>query len=223
MKKVTKKAQKDIKSVEAVLAPRVVGYTRVSTSDQNTESQHAVISNYCMSHDLKLDEVISETISSRKTERVVYDLIKELNSGDTLLVSKLDRLGRGTYDTLKIIDEIKAKNIKLIIIVDNIIVDGTESSAIAQMTLTILSAFSQLERDFISERTKSALAAKIASGVKLGRKEGAIVKSKYDDHIVEIEKQIKMRVSLHGIIKNLGIGSVPSLSAWAKKRGLIAS
>jgi DNA invertase Pin-like site-specific DNA recombinase len=207
---------------EELCCNKVYGYARVSTDEQIVDSQIATISRYCLANNLKLDEIVSETISSRRDEREIHNLINRLRNGDCLLVSKLDRIGRGTYDTLKIIDELKSRGVKTVIIEDNIIVDAENTSPIAQMTLTILSAFSQLERDFISERTKSALKAKKESGVVLGRKVGQVVKSKYDDHIFEIENQIKLGVSLNQIIRNLKIGSVPSLSAWVKKRGLLA-
>ncbi len=198
----------------------VICYMRVSTDEQSTESQELVLRRYASSNDLKIDEVISETISSRKEDRLIYKLIESLEPKSTLLVTKLDRLGRGTYDVLNIIESLKAKDIKLIVIEDNIIVDANNTSAIAKMTLTILSAFSQLERDFISERTKTSLHALKAKGVKLGRKKGAIVASKYDKYLEEIKLQRKFGVSLNQIIRNIGIGTVASLSAYVKSRGI---
>lgn len=198
----------------------IVAYMRVSTEEQNTESQELVLRRYASLNELKIDEVVSETVSSRKEERLIYKLIEQLEPSSTLLVTKLDRLGRGTYDVLNIIESLKAKNIKLIVVEDNITVDADNTSAIAKMTLTILSAFSQLERDFISERTKSSLNALKAKGVKLGRKHGAIVASKYDKYLEDIKTQRKLGVSLNQIIRNIKIGTVASLSAYVKSRGL---
>lgn len=205
---------------EEEILPKVIGYTRVSTEEQSTESQELTIRRYASSKNLTMSDFISEVVSSRKEDRMIYPLLERLEKNDVLLVTKLDRLGRGTFDVLKIIDRIKAKGVKLIIIDDNITVDADNTSAISQMTLTILGAFSQLERDFISERTKSALKAKKEQGVMLGRPKGAIVKSKYDIHRLEIEKQLALGVSLNQVIRNLKIGSVASLSAWVKSRGI---
>lgn len=199
---------------------KVIGYTRVSTDEQSTESQELSIRRYASANQLNLDDFISEVISSRKADRLIYNLLDTLEHSDILLVTKLDRLGRGTADVLGIIDKIKTKGIKLIIIEDNITVDADNTSAISQMTLTILSAFSQLERDFISERTKSALKARKEQGVVLGRKKGSKVKSKYDEYRLEIEKQLALGVSLNQIIRNLKVGTVASLSAWVKSRGI---
>ena len=199
---------------------KVIGYTRVSTDEQSTESQELSIRRYASANQLNLEDFISEVISSRKADRLIYNLLDSLEHSDILLVTKLDRLGRGTADVLGIIDKIKTKGIKLIIIEDNITVDADNTSAISQMTLTILSAFSQLERDFISERTKSALKARKEQGVVLGRKKGSKVKSKYDEYRLEIDKQLALGVSLNQIIRNLNVGTVASLSAWVKSRGI---
>lgn len=198
----------------------IVAYMRVSTEDQNTNSQELVLRRYASLNELKIDEVVNETVSSRKEERLIYKLIEQLEPSSILLVTKLDRLGRGTYDVLNIIESLKSKNIKLIVVEDNIVVDADNTSAIAKMTLTILSAFSQLERDFISERTKSSLNALKAKGVKLGRKHGAIVASKYDKYLEDIKTQRKLGVSLNQIIRNIKIGTVASLSAYVKSRSL---
>lgn len=198
----------------------IVCYMRVSTEEQNTNSQELVLRRYASLNELKIDDVVSETVSSRKEERLIYKLIEQLEPSSILLVTKLDRLGRGTYDVLNIIESLKSKNIKLIVVEDNIVVDADNTSAIAKMTLTILSAFSQLERDFISERTKSSLNALKAKGVKLGRKHGAIVASKYDKYLEDIKTQRKLGVSLNQIIRNIKIGTVASLSAYVKSRGL---
>lgn len=58
----------------------VICYMRVSTDEQTTESQELVLRRYASSNDLKIDEVISETISSRKEDRLIYKLIESLES-----------------------------------------------------------------------------------------------------------------------------------------------
>lgn len=198
----------------------IIGYCRVSTDEQTTETQELTIRRYASANGLLLDNFVSENISSRKADRLIYNLISSMDRGDILIVTKLDRLGRGTADVLTIIESIKSKGIKLIIVEDNITVDVDNQSAIGQMILTVLSAFAQLERDFISERTKVALRARKEQGVKLGRKKGAIVKSKYDAYNEDIINQLKLGVSLNQIIRNIGIGSVASLSAYVKTRKL---
>jgi DNA invertase Pin-like site-specific DNA recombinase len=75
------------------------------------------------------------------------------------------------------------------------------------MMLTMLSAFAQLERSFISERTKAGLAARKAQGIKLGRKKGQQVKSIYDEHREKIEELFTLGLSLKKIVQYINVGS----------------
>ena len=138
--------------------------------------------------------------------------------GAFFAVTKLDRLGRSTIEVLQIIEDIKNKGVELHIIKDGIVVDGNDTSPINQMIITLLTGFAQMERSFISERTKSALAQRKASGVKLGRQKGAIVKSKYDEHSKMIQELIDKDVSIASISKIVGTGTRQSLTTYIKSR-----
>ena len=106
---------------------------------------------------------------------------------------------------LQIIEDIKSKGIILHIIKDGLIIDCNISNPINDMLLTLLSGFSQMEKNFISERTKSALTQRRAQGIKLGRKKGAIVKSIYDEHLVKIKEFVDKNVTISNISKIIGI------------------
>jgi len=196
------------------------GYARVSTATQSIKNQRNEILEYAHKLDILLDRIIEVEKSSNKNkkERLIDSTLSKLNSGDTLILTKLDRLGRSTIEVLQIIEEIKHKGIILHIINDGIIVDGNNSSAINQMMLTMLTGFAQMERNFISERTKSALAQRKAMGIKLGRKKGSIVKSKYDKHLDLIKELKKKDVSISSISKIIGVGTRQSLSNFIKKK-----
>lgn len=88
------------------------------------------------------------------------------------------------------------------------------------MMLTLLTGFAQMERNFISERTKSALAQRKAQGVKLGRKKGTIVKSKYDEKLDTIKELLNKNVSISSISKIIGIGTRQSLNNFIISRKL---
>jgi DNA invertase Pin-like site-specific DNA recombinase len=124
-----------------------------------------------------------------------------------IIVYSLDRIGRSTLDTLQIIEDIKNKGIKLILIKDNLTIDPYNSNPYNEMMLTMLSAFAQLERSFISERTKAGLAARKAQGIKLGRKKGQQVKSIYDEHREKIEELFTLGLSLKKIVQYINVGS----------------
>jgi len=135
-----------------------------------------------------------------------------------LLVYALDRLGRSTLETLQIIEDIKEKGIKLIFIKDNIIIDPMNNNPINEMMLTMLSGFAQLERSFISERTKAGLKARKDKGLVLGRKKGTQGKSIFDEHRDKIEELYSLGLSLNKIVAYIGTGTAPSLHKYIRTR-----
>lgn len=201
---------------------KVYGYTRVSTDKQVTDNQKHVILDYAHNHNLHVDKIIETTTSSRKDRktRLIDETIEQLFDGDTLIVYALDRLGRSTLDTLQIINDIKENGIKLILIKDNLIIDPSNDNPMNEMMLTMLSGFAQLERSFISERTKAGLQARKDKGIKLGRKKGQQVKSIYDEHRNKIEELFSLGLSLQKIVNYINIGTPPSLHKYIKTRNI---
>ena len=202
--------------------PIFYGYARVSTITQSLKNQRHEIFEYAHRNNMLIDYIFEVEISSTKNkkQRLIDCVLNKLNQGDVLIVTKLDRLGRSTIEVLQIIEEIKNKGIILHIIKDGLVIDGNISNSINDMMLTLLSGFAQMERDFISERTKSALAQRKAHGIKLGRKKGAIVKSKYDEHLDRIKVLLSKNVSVSSISKIISIGTRQSLSNYILSRNL---
>ena len=200
--------------------PLFYGYARVSTSFQSLKNQRHEIFEYAHINNLLIDKIIEVEISSNKNknERLIDETLNKLTKGDVLIVTKLDRLGRSTIEVLQIIENIKSKGIILHIIKDRLIIDGSVSNSVNDMLLTLLSGFAQMERDFISERTKSALAQRKSQGIKLGRKKGTIVKSIYDEHFEKIKTLMDKKVTVSNISKIIGIGTRQSLTNYIKSR-----
>ena len=206
---------------------KTVAYMRVSTVNQTTQNQEFDIKNYCKSKGLDIPtkenfiSVNGISSSKSKKDRLINTTLEILNPGDILIVSKLDRLGRSTLDVLQTIDELRKKEVVLHIIKPHLEIDPLNPDPINNMYLTMLSSFAQMEREFISERTKLALARLKDEGVTLGRKPGAIVRSKYDDHKKDIEKYLLMGLSVVEILKLLPLkGTKQSLYSFMKKNGL---
>jgi len=201
---------------------QIYGYARVSTGVQTTDNQRKEILDYAHTKKLIIDKIIEVEASSQKSkkDRLINKTLDQLENGDILVVTKLDRIGRSTIEVLQIIEDIKIKGIQLHIIKDGIIVDGKDTSPVNQMMLTLLTGFAQMERSFISERTKSALAQRKASGVKLGRQKGAIVKSKYDEFKNTIIELLKKDVGIASISKIIGVGTRQSLTNYISSRKL---
>jgi DNA invertase Pin-like site-specific DNA recombinase len=159
---------------------------------------------------------ISSTKS--KTERGINELMSKLMPGDILIVSELSRLGRNTSEVLEIINQLIAKQVGFISIKQNLnITDKLDMTS--KVTVTLFSLFSELERDLISERTRQALQARKAQGIKLGKPKGTIQKSVLDEHKERIIELLGYGVSKSAIARMFGT-SRTNLFEYIKKRNL---
>jgi DNA invertase Pin-like site-specific DNA recombinase len=156
---------------------------------------------YAQAKKLIIDDWVSVEISSRKTtkERRIDELLTRLKQGDTLIVAELSRLGRNMLETLNIIHELTENGVSLVFVRQP---ELSTTGPHTKLLLAIYSYFAESERDFISQRTKSGLAAAKASGTQLGRPKGA--KSKHrilDPYQTQIASYLKMGLNLAAIHK----------------------
>jgi len=169
--------------------PKVIGYLRVSTQDQDLEKNKADI--LCFANDRKLGPVewLEEKVSGVKAwrQREIAQAVEALQAGDWLIVPELSRLGRSTLDVLDILAELRQKEVNVYAVKGAWTLNGTIES---KVFLTMMALFSEIERDLISARTREALKARQASGAKLGRPNGP-GKSKLDPYRPEIEALLK--------------------------------
>ncbi|RXJ71249.1 resolvase [Veronia nyctiphanis] len=147
---------------------RIFAYCRVSTLEQDTDNQTLAIRNH--GYDIQPHRVISETVSGskpamqRQAFRTLID--HKLEPGDTLVVLKLDRLGRDNIDIQQTIEMLMQKGIHLVSL-DLPVQDL--ASAEGRLMLQMFSAFAEFERNRIRERTQEGLARARAEGKQLGR------------------------------------------------------
>jgi DNA invertase Pin-like site-specific DNA recombinase len=121
----------------------------------------------------------------------IGEIIDSLGFGSKLIVPELTRLGRSTLEVLEILKTAKEKGIAVYSVKERIELNG--DSINSKIMATMLSLFAELERDFIRMRTKEALKARKAAGVKLGRPKWP-GKSKLDPHRDEIIALLKTGV-----------------------------
>ncbi len=140
-----------------------IDYARVSTEDQNLDAQIKDL--YAAGCEKVFQEKISGVMTIKPELEKALDL---LNAGDTLVVWKLDRLGRRTIELLKFLEDLKEREIGFQSIKDGM--DAT-NGPIGKVLLMILAAFAELERDLIRERTMRGLEAAWARGKRSGPKE----------------------------------------------------
>lgn len=141
----------------------MVGYARVSKGDQDlTLQQDALKASGCAPDSIYIDKV-----SGAKSSRPGLDrCLAELKSGDTLIVWRLDRLGRSMPHLVHVIEELMKSGIGFRSLQDGAI-DTTTASG--ELMFHIFSALAQFERRLIQERTRAGLAAARARGRKGGR------------------------------------------------------
>lgn len=142
-------------------------YLRVSTADQTTEQQLKQIldAGYAVESDrVYVEQGVSGKVPALQREqfRRLHD---RLSSQDTLIVAKLDRLGRDTLDVISTIENLTSLGVSVVVLGLGVLDQSPQS----RLTLTMLAAISQFERELISERTKAKLAQLKSEGVKLGR------------------------------------------------------
>lgn len=196
----------------------IYGYLRVSTDKQDEENQRLEISNT-----ERVDEYIGVECSSRKTQaqRGITALFDRLQYGDTIVVTELSRLARSTSELLVMIDEIIKRHIGLIAIKQGIRIppNGDKMDAATKTIVTMFGLMAELERDFISERTKMGLKAKKAAGVVLGKPKGTVQPSILDSRVEEIKEMRRGNVSTSTMAAKLGCGRT-TLIHYLKTRGL---
>lgn len=145
---------------------KVAIYVRTSKTEQHLENQLRPLIEYCdrLGYDYKTFE---EQESTRKTRPIQWDLYNKLlrKEFDMLLIYKFDRWARSTKELIEHIENLLNKGVTVYSYTENIDLNTSMGRAM----LTILSAFAQLERDIIRERTLAGLDRARAQGKKLGR------------------------------------------------------
>lgn len=146
---------------------RTFAYCRVSTADQTTDNQIAEIR--AAGFDLADHRIITETVSGSvpAMQRAQFSrLIDRMEAGDMLLVTKLDRLGRNAMDVRATVERLSACEVK----VHCLALGGVDlTSAAGRMTMGVIAAVAEFERDLLIERTQSGLQRAKANGTRLGR------------------------------------------------------
>ena len=139
----------------------LIGYARVSTIDQNLELQLDALKN------IGCEKLFEDKVSGSKSDRPGLNrALNELRVGDTLVVWKLDRLGRSLRNLIDLINDLHAKKIMFRSIQDGI----DTSNPIGQFFFHVTGAFAELEHSLIKERTNAGLNAARARGRTGGRK-----------------------------------------------------
>lgn len=149
----------------------IYGYIRVSTREQNDDRQRIALKNF----GVPAKNFFVDKQSGKNFERPQYrKLLRKIKYGDTIVVKSIDRLGRNYAEILEQWRIITKEKNAAIVVVDMPLLDTRRhndliGTLIADLILQIMSAFAQIERDFIKQRQAEGIAAAKARGVKFGR------------------------------------------------------
>jgi len=142
-------------------------YARVSTAGQTTDNQIREIQAAAFTVDKR--RIVTESVSGSvaASERPGFArLLDRLEEGDVLIVTKLDRLGRNAMDVRATVEQLAAMGVRL----HCLALGGVDlTSAAGKMTMGVLSAVAEFERDLLIERTQAGLARARAEGKTMGR------------------------------------------------------
>lgn len=195
-------------------------YLRVSTDAQDvTNQKHGILefSNKIGKSNLLF---VEDVITGKKKwhERKLGQLLKEMSAGDCLIFAEVSRIARSTLQVLEVLEFCMEHSIHVYIAKQNLQLDGSMQSRI---TATVLGLAAEIEREFISIRTKEALAARRQNGVILGRPKGEASKLKLDVKREQIEKYLGLGLGIRPTAKL--IDEAPStLRDYIKRRRLIS-
>ena len=151
---------------------KVYGYLRVSTDDQDENSQKRGVDEFASKNGLKIDEyVIDHGLSGAKEFKVrsIGKLIKKLQKGDTVIASEISRIGRRLVLVLDFIKICTEKGVNFFTVKDRYSIADTLQS---KVILTVMGLCAEIERDLVRQRTKEGLARARAEGKILGRPKG---------------------------------------------------
>jgi putative DNA-invertase from lambdoid prophage Rac len=189
-------------------------YARVSTSEQATENQLIEVKK--AGFDVKPRHIVEETISGSTpaADRPMFSkLLDKMDEGDTLVVTKLDRLGRNTSDVLATVEKLSAMGVQL----HCLALKGTDlTSSAGKLHLTVLAAVAQFEKDQLIERTYAGLARAKEQGKIAGRRDALeLIATKRGVSLDNLHAEIKAKLAsggtARGLAKEYGV-SHPTIS-----------
>lgn len=179
---------------------KIYGYVRVSTDGQNVENQKMEIENFCRMNKISVDCWIEDVISGTKDPRnrnLGKQIMKNCAAGDLIICTELSRLGRSLLMIMNTLNFFLEKNVKVWTIKDNFRLADDITSKVVSFAFGLAA---EIERQLISQRTKTALTRAKQEGIHLGRKMGAKSSyyklSKVEDYMMNEYKAGRSKTSL---------------------------
>lgn len=170
----------------------LVGYARVSSIQQDlTEQLEALKAFGC-------EKIFSGKHSgkAKDNQEQLNKMLDYIREGDTVVVTKVDRLGRSLNQVLNVLEEFKQQNIGFVAIQQNVDT-RKQSDPLAMAMIQLLGIFAELERSFIVERTQEGIRAKREAGEKCGGRPAALSESKLKQFKADAESGLSLSALGH--------------------------
>lgn len=185
-----------------------IGYARVSTREQNLSSQEDALER------AGCTRIFTDKISGKDFKREgLTACMNYLRNGDTLVVFRLDRLGRSVKEMLNLCSELEQRGIKLVSLQDNL----DTSTAVGRFTMQILASLAEYNRNLIVEGCKAGIEAAKKRGVKFGRKEGTKLEKPQKNAVITMYKS---GTSVKDIKSITGIKSIQTIYNYLKEENV---
>jgi DNA invertase Pin-like site-specific DNA recombinase len=177
----------------------LIGYARVSTQDQNLELQRDAL------RKAGCKRILEEKASGARTDRDgLQQALEQLREGDTLVVWKLDRLGRSVKNLVFLVADLQQRGVQVRSLTDAI---DTATPA-GRFFFHVMASLAEMERDLAIERTRAGLAAAKRLGRTGGRR-----RRMTESKVSSARKLLASGVPPRDVAANLGV-SVPTLYRW---------
>jgi len=183
----------------------IIGYIRVSSAKQTVEHQRHEIEQFAKQNNIKIDTWVEETISSRQPlhKRKLGQLLNNLQSNDILIAAEISRLGRSMLEVMRILENCLNNNCQVWTLKEQYKLGNDIQSKVMAFAFG-LSA--EIERNLISQRTKSSLDNIRAAGKKLGRPFAAQSKKlKMSDNAARIRELLDSGASKYKIAQTMNV------------------
>lgn len=200
------------------MTKKIFAYLRVSTDSQDVENQKHGIIQYAKEKNFDNINYVADSVSSKIDwrERKLGDMVKNAVAGDIIIFSEISRMARSTLQVLEIMRDCASKSVEVHIVKTKMIIDNSIQS---KAMVLVYGLVAEMEKDFISVRTKEALARKKAEGVVLGRPKGRPKQSKLDKHKERIMELRAAKVTISDIGRLMG-ASRATVHNWLKENKL---
>lgn len=183
---------------------KIYGYARVSTVQQDLEVQMQALGNYGVSREngnLYSEKFSGKSLNNRK---MITTLLENVKAGDTIVVYKLDRLGRSIMDVVKTYEDLQERGVYLVSISEGIDT-RRNSDMMTKAMITMLGLFAEMERNFIIERTTNGRELAMERGVQFGR---PMRKDAKVEHAIDLYREGKMSITKIADVTGVGRATI---------------